>query len=141
MFECSESSHVTCHYSHVTCHMSNAYVDHWDMLNNFCFHLYAPNSLFIAENCNAFFLDIVLLITLSSDIRVHRAGSQLKTKKSNSANQIQTIMYVLLDLDGPNFDWNIKIKRKFVWMNTVLLWFISNIVHHRVKNNFIKGSI
>ena len=25
-----------------------------DMLNNFCFHLYAENSLFIAENCNAF---------------------------------------------------------------------------------------
>ena len=26
-----------------------------DMLNKFCFHLYAQNSLFIAENCNAFF--------------------------------------------------------------------------------------
>ena len=23
-----------------------------DMLNNFCFHLYAQKSLFIAENCN-----------------------------------------------------------------------------------------
>ena len=41
--------------SHVTCHMSNAYVDRWDMLNNFCFHLYAQNSLFIAKNCNVFF--------------------------------------------------------------------------------------
>ena len=30
--------------------------DPWDMLNNFCFHLYAQNSLFIGENCNAFFL-------------------------------------------------------------------------------------
>ena len=38
------------------------------MLNNFCFHVYAQKSLFIAENCNA----------LSTDIRVHRAGSQLK---------------------------------------------------------------
>ena len=27
-----------------------------DMLNNFCFHVYAHKSLFIAENCNAFFL-------------------------------------------------------------------------------------
>ena len=27
-----------------------------DMLNNFCFHLYAQNSLFIGENCHAFFL-------------------------------------------------------------------------------------
>merc|ERR1711997_1358330 len=26
-----------------------------DMLNKFCFHLYAQNSLFIGENCNAFF--------------------------------------------------------------------------------------
>ena len=27
-----------------------------DMLNNFCFHLYAQKSLFIGENVNAFFL-------------------------------------------------------------------------------------
>ena len=26
-----------------------------DMLNKFCFHLYAQKSLFIAENCNVFF--------------------------------------------------------------------------------------
>ena len=26
------------------------------MLNKFCFHLYAQKSLFIGENCNAFFL-------------------------------------------------------------------------------------
>ena len=26
-----------------------------DMLNNFCFHVYAQKSLFIAENCNGFF--------------------------------------------------------------------------------------
>ena len=30
-------------------------VDPRDMLNNFCFHVYAQKSLFIAENCNAFF--------------------------------------------------------------------------------------
>ena len=34
--------------------MSNAYVDPWDMLNNFCFHVYAQKSLFIGENGNAF---------------------------------------------------------------------------------------
>ena len=33
--------------------MSNAYVDPWDMLNNFCFHVYAQKSLFIGENGNA----------------------------------------------------------------------------------------
>ena len=37
---CSKASicnYVTCHITHVKCHMSNAYVDPWDMLNNFCF--------------------------------------------------------------------------------------------------------
>ena len=29
------------------CHMSSAYVDHWDMLNNFCFHVYAQKSVFM----------------------------------------------------------------------------------------------
>ena len=53
-----------------------ARVDPRDMLNNFCFHLYAQKSLFIGENCNAFFLDLSHS-TLSPDIRVHRAGSQL----------------------------------------------------------------
>ena len=46
------------------------------MLNNFCLHLYAQKSLFISENGNDFF-DIVLII-LSCDSRVHRAGRQLK---------------------------------------------------------------
>ena len=36
-----------------------------DMLNKLCFYLYAENSLFIAENCNAFFLDLTLSSTLS----------------------------------------------------------------------------
>ena len=29
--------------------------DPWDMLNYFCFHVYAQKSLFIGENCNDFF--------------------------------------------------------------------------------------
>ena len=33
-----------------------AQVDPREMLNNFCFHVYAQKSLFNAENCNAFFL-------------------------------------------------------------------------------------
>ena len=33
-------SHVTFRMSYVTCYMSNAYVDPWDMLNKFCFHVY-----------------------------------------------------------------------------------------------------
>ena len=49
-------SHVTCRMSHVTCLMSDAYVDPWDMLNNFGFHLYAQMSLFMGENVNDFFL-------------------------------------------------------------------------------------
>ena len=30
-------------------------IDPWDMLNNFCFHLYAQKSLFIGENGNVYF--------------------------------------------------------------------------------------
>ena len=59
--------------SHVTCLMSNAYVDPWDMLNNFCFHVYAQMSLFTGENVNEFYL-----LTLAWDWTNHRAGSQLK---------------------------------------------------------------
>jgi hypothetical protein len=56
-----------------------AQVDPRDMLNNFSFHVEAQKSLFIAENCNGFFFDSsTSSTTLSSDIRVHRAGSQLK---------------------------------------------------------------
>ena len=46
------------------------------MLNNFCFHVYAQKSLFIVENVNDF-LDNISIINLSTNIRVHRAGSQL----------------------------------------------------------------
>ena len=56
-----------------------ALVDPRDMLNNFCFHVYAQKSLFIGENGNVFFFD---LITCPCDIRVHRAGSQLKSVHS-----------------------------------------------------------
>ena len=51
-----------------------------DMLNNFCFHVYAQKSLIIGENGNDFFFDTIH--TRSTDIRVHRAGSQLKTRTS-----------------------------------------------------------
>ena len=35
--------------------MANAYVDPWDMLNNFCFHVHAQKSLFIGEIANGGF--------------------------------------------------------------------------------------
>ena len=40
---------ITCHIPHITCQRSNAYFDPWYMLNNFCFHVYAQKSLFIAK--------------------------------------------------------------------------------------------
>ena len=40
-------THVTFCLSHVTCYMWNAYVDPWDMLNNFCFHVYAQKWVFV----------------------------------------------------------------------------------------------
>ena len=44
-----------CEMSSVKCEMSNAYVDPWDMLNKFCFHVYAQMLLFMGEIDNAFF--------------------------------------------------------------------------------------
>ena len=47
--------------------------DPWDMLNNFSFHVYAPKSLFIAENDNAF-----LGPPEPHSIRVYTGDSHLK---------------------------------------------------------------
>ena len=46
--------------------------DPWDMLNNFCFHVYAQKLLFIVEKVNAFFDSFIVISssTLSADIRV-----------------------------------------------------------------------
>ena len=48
----------------------------WHAKQLFCFHVYAQKSLFISINVNAFWGDIHH--THTPDIRVHRAGSQLK---------------------------------------------------------------
>ena len=41
-----------CEMSSVKCQMSNAYVDPWDMINFFSFHVYAQMSLFMEIKCN-----------------------------------------------------------------------------------------
>ena len=51
-FSLSPSLTLTLSYSHT---LSISHSITLDMLNNFCFHLYAQKSLFIAKNCNAFF--------------------------------------------------------------------------------------
>ena len=51
-----------------------------NLLNNFCFHVYAQNSLLIGEDG---FFDTLLLITLSCEFRVHRPCSQLKMSESD----------------------------------------------------------
>ena len=62
------------------------YVDPCEMLNNFCFHVYAQKSLFIDENCYAFLYhhhqqqQHPVLQACEFRLRVHRAGSQLKIK-------------------------------------------------------------
>ena len=53
--------------------MSIAYVDPWDMLKNFSFHVYAEKSLFIGENAN---------------------GSQLNKRDLNSKDRIR-INYII----------------------------------------------
>ena len=69
--------------------------DPWDMLNNFCFHVYAQKSLFIAENCNVFFgtaspspvtLDVIELVP-SWKLRYRVIGheSTLSTGVDNAA--------------------------------------------------------
>ena len=68
--------------------LKTASVDPRDMLNNFCFHVYAQKPLFIAENCNAFFY---LLSIPSREFRSHKAGSQLKICK-RSHNYRQTVL-------------------------------------------------
>ena len=52
--------------------MTPKYVDPWDILNTFCFPVYAQKSLFIGENANAF----SFLHTRANDKGVDRAGSQ-----------------------------------------------------------------
>ena len=82
MYECLNVLNLLSHFLTLTLALSHSHtlsISHsitLDMLNKFCFHLYAQNSLFIGENCNAFF--DILLSTLTCYFRVHRAGSQLK---------------------------------------------------------------
>ncbi len=51
-----------------------AKLDPWDMLSNFCFHVYAQKSLFLCENCNAF----LGTSSAAREFANSRAGSQLK---------------------------------------------------------------
>ena len=56
------------------------------MLNNFCVHVYAQKSLFIAENCNAFFWTSAAAAA-PCEFRVSRPGSQLKKFTTHSCWQ------------------------------------------------------
>ena len=50
-----------------------------DMLNNFCFHVYAQKSLIKVENANAYFLtSSSSAASAPREFANHRAGSQLK---------------------------------------------------------------
>ena len=67
LFSCVSSKVSICNYvtiSHVTCLMSNAYVDPWDMLNNFCFHVYDQKSLFMIV-CHAVICQVLMLIIVT----------------------------------------------------------------------------
>ena len=61
--------------------------------------IYTQKSLFIAEKCNVFF-DIIL-ITLTCELRVHRAGSQLKTDDAleGTVRAVLVFQYKLPDHD------------------------------------------
>ena len=64
--------------------MSNAYVDPWDILNNFCFHVYAQKSLFIGEKGNVFFDTSNNTITISLFTLRNRKTYRLLTCKAQS---------------------------------------------------------
>ena len=68
-------NYVTCHMSNVTCLMSNGYVDPWDMLNNFCFHVYIQK-LKVSRWKWQWFLDCSSS-SLACECTNHRAASQL----------------------------------------------------------------
>ena len=86
-------------------------VDPRDMLNNFCFHVYGQKSLFIGENGNGFFLTKLFIFldhsTLSSDITVHRAGSQLKIKSSHEIvyNDLDELYFDVVDKPESERNW------------------------------------
>ena len=63
-FSLSLSLTLTLSHSHT---LSISHSITLDMLNKFCFHLYAQNSLFIGENCNGFFLVFFLVDTNESE--------------------------------------------------------------------------
>ena len=55
-----------------------AQVDPRHMLNNFCFHVYAQKSLIKVKMTMLFLTSSATAASAPCDIRVHRAGSQLK---------------------------------------------------------------
>ena len=78
--------------------MSTDYVDPWDMLSNFCFHVYAQK-VFIGENDNA------LKNTWSCDKRVHTAGSQI-----NRVDCFFALMSILLYFITINLQYKINMN-------------------------------
>ena len=62
--------------SHVTCHISNAHVDPWEMLNNFCFHVNDQKLLFFRCKLQVSFSTSPT--PPSCECANHSAGSQLK---------------------------------------------------------------
>ena len=69
------------------CHMSSAYVDHWDMLNNFCFHVYAQKSLFMIV-CHAVMLSChaVMLPYVKCLWRSVRSGLNWKDMRGKNSD-------------------------------------------------------
>ena len=94
--------------------MSNAYVDPWDMPNNFCFHVQAENSVFLGENGNAFF---DTTSTLTREWTNHRAGSQLNNNNNkNNALQSKRLYYKMVSASsehGRKPIWGFQIPGKF----------------------------
>ena len=78
-----------------------------EMMNNFCFHVFAFLSLFIDENVNAFFDSTI--ITLSCYFRCHRAGFQLKILDQVTFNHPHSLCLSRVALHCTDVDDNLDV--------------------------------
>ena len=61
------------------------------MLNNFCFHVYAQKSLFIAENCNGFFGTSSSAAPSPVTLQSRRGGKTTKVPDFRAAITVTTL--------------------------------------------------
>ena len=111
--------------SRIKCKMSNAYIDPWDMLNNFCFHVYAQTVYRWKWQC---------FLGCECTCQCHWAGSQLKIKiefgvefllQTANANDISpdVFLFVSSGFQVVEKPWNIMYKQMVSLLNVFSYFF------------------